>query len=132
MFVKPIPPTKSTQSQHWQFDGFHFRIFCLKRSQSISIPNICWYRISDHWTKVLNRTFSKFSRVDIGNRIESFWGPLDIKPYNDSFNWNRSEKSGFEISFNALNISIAKFWIFCSWIVKVPSLDNSSSILVLD
>ena len=30
MFVKPIPPKKSTQSQHRQYDSFHFRIFFLK------------------------------------------------------------------------------------------------------
>ena len=30
MFVKPILPKKSTQSQHWQFDGFHFRVFSLR------------------------------------------------------------------------------------------------------
>ena len=58
--------------------------------------------------------------------IQSFWGPFDLKPYNDSFNWNSSEKSGVERSFNALSISIANFWIFCSWIEKVPSLDNNS------
>ena len=59
--------------------------------------------------------------------IQSFWGPIDLKPCNDSFNWNSSEKSRVERSFNALNISIAKFWMFCSWIVKVPSLDNNFS-----
>ena len=54
--------------------------------------------------------------------IQSFWGQFELKLYNDSFNWNSSQKSEVERSFNALNISVAKLWIFCSWIIKVPSL----------
>ena len=57
--------------------------------------------------------------------IQSFWGQFDLKLYKDFFNWNGSEKLGVGRSFNALNISIAKFWIFCSRILKELSLDNN-------
>ena len=30
--------------------------------RSLSIPNFCWYRIPDHWTKVSNRTFTKSNK----------------------------------------------------------------------
>ena len=125
MFVKPISPKKSTQSWHWQFDGFHFRIFFSKDEKVLAFLIIAGIEFQITGSKYQIEPLPNLTELILG--IQSFWGPFDLKPYNDSFNWNSSEKSGVERSFNALNIFIAKFWIFCSWIVKVPSLDNNSS-----
>ena len=125
MFVKPILPKKSTQSQHWQFDGFHFRVFSLKDDKVLAF--LISAGIEFQITGPNYRIEPSPNQTELILEIQSFWGPFDLKSYNDSFNWNSSEKSGVERSFNALSISIAKFWIFCSWIVKVPSLDNNSS-----
>ena len=122
MFVKPIPPKKSP---HWQFDGFHFRIFFLKDDKVLAFLISAGIEFQITGPKYQIEPVPNLTELLLG--IQSFWGPFDLKPCNDSFNWNSSEKSGVERSFNDLNISIPKFWIFCSWIVKVPSLDNNSS-----
>ena len=126
MFIKPIPPKKSTQNQHWQFDGFHFWIFFIKDDKVIAFLFSAGIEFQITGPKYRIEPLPNLTELILG--IQSFWGPFDLnKPCNYSFNWNSSEKSGVKRSFNALNISIAKFWIFCSWIVKVLPLDNNSS-----
>ena len=39
MFVKPVPPKKSTLSWHWQFDGFHFHFQTVLRTSTSTGQN---------------------------------------------------------------------------------------------
>ena len=111
MFIKPIPPKKSTQNQHRQFDGFHFWIFFIKDDKVIAFLFSAGIEFQITGPKYRIEPLPNIRKLILG--IQSFWGPIDLKPYKDSFKWNSSEEFGVERSFNALNISIASFWIFC-------------------
>ena len=105
MFVKPIPP--STQSPNWQFDGFHFQFFFLKDDKVLAFLISAGVEFQIAGPKYRIEPLRNLTELILG--IQSFWGPFDLKPSNDLFNWNSSEKSGVERSLNALNISVAKF-----------------------
>ena len=110
MFVKPISPKKSTQSRHWQFYDLHFRILFLKDDKVLAFLISAGKEFQITEPKYRIETLQNLTELILG--IQCFWGPFDLRPYKDSFNGNSSEKSGVERSFNALNISIAKFWNF--------------------
>ena len=110
MSVKPIPTIASTQSWHQEFNGFHFQIFFLKDDKVLAFLILAGIEFYITGPKYRIEPLPNLTELILG--IQSFWGPFDLKPYNDSFNWNSSEKSGVERSFNALNISIAKLWYF--------------------
>ena len=109
--VKPIPPEKSTQSWLWQFDGFHFRIFFLKEDKVLALLIFTGIKFQITGPKYRVEPLALSNLTELILRTQSFWGPFDLKPYNNSRNCNNSEKLGVERSFNALKISIAKLWI---------------------
>ena len=90
MFVKPVSPKKSTQSWQWQFDGFHFRIFFLKDDKVLAFLISAGIEFQITGPKYRIEPLPNLTELILG--IQSFWGPFDLKPYNDSFNWNSSEK----------------------------------------
>ena len=83
MFVKPVPPKKSTQSWQWQFHGFHFRIFFLKDDKVLTF--LIFGGIEFQITGPNYRTEPLPNLAELILGIQSFWGPCDHKPYNDSF-----------------------------------------------
>ena len=89
-----------TQSQHWQFDGFHFQIFFLKEGKVLAFLIFAGIEFQITGSTYRIEPLQNLTELILG--IQSFWGPLDLKSYNDSFNWNSTEKSGVERLFNAL------------------------------
>ena len=97
MFGKPIPSKKSTQSRHWQFDGFHFQIFILKDDKVLPFLISAGIEFQIAGPKYWIEPLPNLTELILG--IQSFWGPFDLKSCNDLFNWNSSEKSGVKRSF---------------------------------
>ena len=84
MFVKPIPPKKSRQSQHRQYDSFHFQIFFLKDDKVLAFLISAGIEFQITGPKYQIEPLPNLTELILG--IQSFLDPFGLKSYHDSFN----------------------------------------------
>ena len=76
MFGKPIPSKKSTQSRHWQFDGFHFQIFILKDDKVLPFLISAGIEFQIAGPKYWIEPLPNLTELILG--IQSFWSHLTL------------------------------------------------------